>query len=190
MTNRNQIECQTLRECERCKGITKAGGRCSRNTCLYADYCWQHTRSTRGLKIARSHIPRAGRGLFATKNHPAGTVIQYARDVDYVPFDELERRYPGDTLAVYALCGTSRCYDARSTQSGLGRWINDPLHDPDQVNAVFMENNVDQKPYIQLIRDVIKGEEIYASYGTEYWGGPSRTKTKSKSKSKRAARRR
>ena len=127
---------QTIRECDQCSYIINEGSanerRCSRRTCLYANKCWQHTKKSDYVQIRPSAIKDAGLGLFWTGpnlHNPTNALrklFTYARLEDFVSEAEMNTRYPGDTQAVYAWCRNEHdCFDSRSTQSGLGRWIND-----------------------------------------------------------------
>lgn len=171
---------QTLLECTRCRGHTRNGRRCMRTTCLYAKYCWQHTAKKKGFRIATSTIQGAGKGLIARKALRAGTRISY-RGERMTP-QAVDQRYPGNTLATYVYCfdnprhGNRReCVDARSTQAGLGRWVNDPHGTRKRPNAIWVHpTDTDPWPALMLTRDIRSGEEILAEYGDEYWDEPRR----------------
>jgi hypothetical protein len=125
LQKRKMAEDQTVYEKVRCAAHNKNGARCKRNTIIYAKYCWQHARKEVGVNLEQSKIPHAGRGLFAARDLPANTRISYARAQDFLTEAELTARY-GHGLAQYGICNPAEtiCADARSTQSGLGRWVN------------------------------------------------------------------
>ena len=106
-------------ECVQCSAQTKNGQQCSRWTCKYSDMCWQHTMRALGLKIAPSTIPGAGSGLFATRVFAEDSFIcEYGGEL--VPRDEAEEE---DYKSEYVLAiDDDWVIDAKSTQSGLGRW--------------------------------------------------------------------
>lgn len=54
-------------ECHQCAFIKPGGQRCKRKTCKTLPYCYQHTESQLGVKVAPSGIPGAGSGLYAKK---------------------------------------------------------------------------------------------------------------------------
>lgn len=58
----------SITECTQCHAKTREQKRCKRRTCLYSDFCAQHTLSLVGMKIQRSNIPGASKGLFAYCN--------------------------------------------------------------------------------------------------------------------------
>jgi hypothetical protein len=155
-----------VRECNRCAGVTKSGKECSRNTCMYPFYCWQHSPV---LAIRDSTIPEAGKGLFAK--------VDMDKD-DEIPFGgtrlskkKVEELWPGDQVAPYVLCHEDRkyCYDASSTQSGFARYANDAKHANKRPNALF-EWNQHEQPILRLVKPISKDKEILTDYGDNYWG--------------------
>jgi|GEM_PF-402737 len=62
LIKRGNSVCQL--SCRKCKGKTRSGAECKRNTCVYLPYCYQHCVSELGLKISQSQIPNAGKGLY------------------------------------------------------------------------------------------------------------------------------
>lgn len=162
----------STRECVRCAGRKRDGGRCSRRTCLYSKYCFQHAQKKKHLSIKNSTIPRAGKGLFAAADLPRGTRIPYKGEM--MTRQQVDERYPGDELGEYVLCfgrgRNQRCVDARSTQSGLGRYANDNRGTRYRANARFQDPGRRERwPQIVLTRAVRKGEEIFVAYGGDYW---------------------
>lgn len=159
---------QTVRECQRCKFQLSNGRRCSRNTCLYSSYCWQHGRKKKGLSVKDSRIQGAGKGLFAARDLPRGYLIPY-KGV-HMTRREIDRLYPGDMTAQYVYCVNSRhCYDAKSTQSGYGRWAN---HSQRPNAEWYIQRRRGQAPkvFLRLLQDLAKDTEITIDYGDEYWG--------------------
>lgn len=167
-TWKNTNMSDTVRGCVRCKEISKKTKKqCKRRTCLYSDYCWQHTRNTKGLKIKKSTIPNAGRGLFATRLLKRGEIIPYGGV--RMTKKQVDTKYGGDDkVAEYVIChNKNRCFDASNTQSGLGRWVNDGVYAGRGKNAEFRTRRTGV--FLELIQDVQPGEEILTTYGPEYW---------------------
>ena len=75
---------------------------CTSIICLGLPYCPEHTRERFGVRYDTSTIPRAGNGLFATRSFEQGDKIcvYYGETISE---EELERRYPGDTLGAYVV---------------------------------------------------------------------------------------
>ena len=122
----------TIWQCVRCGAQTNRGRRCTRRTCKYADMCWQHVRSLYGVRIAASTLPDAHDGLFATRDFQEEEVIVFYGDPNQNQWlDQWQEQ--GLTHTDYWLpANADLVRDARSTQSGLGRWVNDcrPVNRP------------------------------------------------------------
>lgn len=162
----------SVRECQRCKGVTKQGRRCTRTTCLYAKYCFQHAQKTKALAVKQSTIAGAGKGLFAATDLPRGTSLPYKGEL--MTQRELDQRYGRDELAEYVVGygrgRNIRYVDARSTQSCLARYANDVHGTNLRPNAVFRDPPRGQRwPLLVLTRAVRRGEEILTRYLGRYW---------------------
>ena len=64
---------------QRCTGTTKKGQHCKQRTAK-GQYCWNHMSSVLGLRLRTSTVPGAGLGLFASRDLPAQTDINYTGD--------------------------------------------------------------------------------------------------------------
>ena len=158
----------SVRECDRCHAITKSSGlRCRRNTCIYAKYCFQHTRVKLGLYLAKSSIPNAGKGLFTL--HP---IKKKAKICDYT--GELVRLagFEGD----YGIQMNKKLVlDGRSTQSALGRYANycrsknKKKGECTGQNSRFVINNKKKTVYLKATKNIPAHGEIFVSYGANYW---------------------
>lgn len=159
----------TVVECTRCQAIKEDGRRCTRTTCKYADKCWQHTKRDEGVEIKKDEDhPERGYGMWAVRDLPAGTRFRYGRpgldNVEPYLVNQME-----DAEAVYVLCNddNTQCIDARSTQSGLARWVNDIR--PDRANArLVYPRGENAQPSLRLTERVRAGREIRAWYGPVY----------------------
>ena len=163
-----------VRECVRCAGTKSNGSRCSRTTCLYSKYCWQHTQSKKKLKIADSHIEEGGVGLYTLKPIRKGRIITpYGGEL--MTSDEYE--LDPSEYAIYIT--RDLVLDGRSSQSGLGRYVNDCRSEDRQAgdcrgnNSKIAVNRQQRTANIKATRNIQRGEEIFASYGSEYWGHPN-----------------
>jgi len=128
-----------------------------------------------GLRVKKSTIQGAGRGLFAAKAFRSGQRI-----VPYVAASKLaasmrtkatiDKRYPGNQVAAYVIChgkqARSLCTDASKTSSGVGRFANDV---PGINNAEFEWKGKRQGHVLVATRHIAAGEEIFAYYGDSYW---------------------
>lgn len=160
-------------DCRQCTTVTN-GKRCKRTTCKYSHHCWQHTQKRKGVTIQDSAIKGAGTGLFATREIPKNSIVTYAdKGRDFLTVSELQRRYPNPSRPpTYALCKNNRpdglCADARSTQSGIARYIN---HRPrSRANTSLHIGKKRGKPYAEAraTKRIRAGTELTAPYGSQY----------------------
>lgn len=165
----------TVRDCVRCSALTVRGIRCKRNTCKYTKYCFQHAWKKEGVKIKKSKIPGAGDGLFAAKDFKAGeTVADYGGEI--INAAEHNRRNGNYSLQI----SRNKFIDGRSTQSGLGRWVNDCRAVTRRGghcrrnNAKLQVHARSRRGRVRATRRIRAGQEIYAGYGRAYWSDTQR----------------
>jgi len=127
--------------------------------------------------IKKSTIPNADKGLFANKSIKKGdTVAQYIGvyvpmhfiDLDYYNSDYL-LQFPQELM----------CIDASDKLSCYGRYVNDSLSRK-QINVKITKDMADDGAKLIAIRDIKKKEEIFMSYGIEYWTEKNRLSKLSK----------
>jgi hypothetical protein len=114
-----------------------------------------------------------GRGLFCFG--PPREVVFRKSDIiaeytgDVLTPQELERIYPGDTLAEYTVQTPNRIVDAKRTNAGVARYANDCRGriKRGMCNAEFVEKR--RRIYLRALRNISSGDEILVSYGEEYW---------------------
>ncbi len=125
------------------------------------------------LSIKKSKIPGAGKGLFAEELIKRGEkVIEYTGDV--ITWKECQKRNEGmkDGFgAYYFYVSEKKCIDAQNHLDSLARYANDAAG---FVRIEGMKNNaryeiIKGKPYIVASRNLNPSDEIYVSYGKEYW---------------------
>jgi len=132
-------------------------------------------------RIGESTIPGIGMGLFADTFFKEGMFISDYGGVYGNQASSSDSKYvvnpslidDDDEFRGLVLDGNFGFY-----MNELGRWVNDSLN-PKLVNAALIIENVesgifgiDNYPfnvYIQATRDIQPGEEIFASYGDDYW---------------------
>lgn len=149
----------------RCKAKTKKNRRCSLHT-KRGKYCWIHLKYQFGLRVKQSNIPNAGLGLYTLKEIKSNHKI-----VDYK--GKLNNPNPNFT---YTLQIDSRNHiDASEPTSGVGRFANDcrkenrrKRHCRDN-NAKFSVDTRRKKASIKAKRKIKAGEEVFVSYGRDYW---------------------
>ena len=176
----------SVRECDRCHANTATGGRCRRRTCVNGRYCWQHLMRDHHLRVRASNIPGGGKGLFAQRTARAArnnngpvfrsedTIGEYTGD--RLNAAQLQQRYPGNTLGAYVVSASANNnIDARSTQTNVVRYANHCRPRNQRAghcrhnNARFVANQRTGRVRVAATRNINQGDEIYVSYGREYW---------------------
>lgn len=120
------------------------------------------------LKIKRSIIPGAGKGIFTTEDIPAKAII-----VEYkgklVKWKDVK---DDDGYNPYIFKISNRwAVDALHDKSVIGRYANDARG---FARAEGMRNNCEyivkgKKVFIASTRKIHKGSEIYVDYGRGFW---------------------
>ncbi|MCL1888252.1 MAG: SET domain-containing protein-lysine N-methyltransferase [Kiritimatiellaeota bacterium] len=108
------------------------------------------------LRVGRSGVAGAGRGVFARVDLPAGTrVAEYTGvvcdDKDYALEDE------GDYVVLFSV-GRGRVIDPRKGGGSVARWIN---HSCDPNCAAAQEGG---RIFIETLRPVATGGELFYDY--------------------------
>lgn len=120
------------------------------------------------LQVKDSLLPFAGKGLFTTEFIPKGTkIVEYKgrittwKDVDHKD---------GNNGYIYYV-KRNHVIDASTYPSALARYAND-ARGIQRVkgltnNAEYVEEGL--KVFIQAVKDIPAGSEIFVDYGKEYW---------------------
>ena len=118
------------------------------------------------LRVKRSRLPGAGRGLFTTKFIPKGTrIVEYKGRVSR--WKEADHEDNGNIYYV----NRNHVIDARPFEKALARYANDARG---LTRAKGLANNAEYeeeglKVYIKSTKDIPAGSEIFVGYGKEYW---------------------
>lgn len=140
------------------------------------------------LELKTSTIPNSGRGLFLKEERiNEGQLIGYY-DGDVTKDDKKLSDYSFTLDDDWFVDGLEfpRCYIAM---------INDPYGSEFECNCEFQLLTQDEKTnktlpphkrkiYLVALRDIERGEELFASYGEDYWSCKTRQKYLKKSKKK------
>ncbi|HTM91262.1 MAG TPA: SET domain-containing protein [Flavisolibacter sp.] len=122
------------------------------------------------LVVKRSTIPNSGKGLFTKKLIPKGTlIVEYKgkkttwKDVD---IDEGRNGY------IYYI-NRKNVIDARTTPQHLARYAND-AQGMTRVKGItnncrYLAEMDTMRVYIEAVKDIPAGGEIFVQYGKEYW---------------------
>ena len=147
---------------QRCTADNKQSAQCGCKTAK-GQHCHVHMRLLDGLRVTTSTVARAGNGLVAARDFAPGEHL-----ADYTG-DELITRRDGDG-GPYCLALTQRrAIDAAPTNTGYGRWANDPRGSAGGPNAEFVLNPARGTGRLRATARIRKGDEIFVSYGRQYW---------------------
>ena len=120
------------------------------------------------LRIRRSTLPGAGKGLFTTKFIPKGTrIVEYKGKI--TSWKDADTRDGGNGYIYYVK--RYHVIDALPRPKALARYAND-AHGMIRVKGIT--NNSDYveyglKVYIESKKDIPANSEIFVGYGKEYW---------------------
>jgi hypothetical protein len=174
---------------ERCIGINRNGQRCKRETCIGTNYCFQHLESIKHLKIRKSTIPNAGKGLYAwdSKLPPDAMIFRTGDKIieyrgDRITDDNtLTERY-GEYTAPYSCRVNKNLVIDSGCNRGVGSMANSSHGTILHNNATLRSSNVrGGGAYLQCTRNIRNKQEILLSYGGNYrFNEPTKQSTKYK----------
>lgn len=121
------------------------------------------------MKIKKSTLPGAGKGLFTKVFIPKGTrIVEYKGK--RVTWKEVEKM-ADDRNGYVFFFSNKHCIDAWKTTKGIAHYAND-ARGIARVEGV--KNNSEyvtekKRCYIEATKDIPAGSEILVGYGAEYW---------------------
>jgi SET domain-containing protein len=122
------------------------------------------------FEVKKSQIPGAGKGLYTKVDFKKGErIIEYIGEI--ITEAELDRRAERDIFGYAFYINKRRCIDAYYTPEALARYANDAKG---LTRVKGLKNNCcysiwKNRGWIEAERDIKAGEEIFVSYGAEYW---------------------
>jgi SET domain-containing protein len=119
------------------------------------------------LVVKRSTIPNAGKGLFTKIFIPKGTrIVEYKGRI--TTWKEMKDAW--DNGYIYNI-NNGHVIDAKRTLSALARYANDAKGvvrvKGITNNCVYVNDKL--RAYIESVKDIPAGSEIFVDYGKEYW---------------------
>lgn len=119
------------------------------------------------LLVKESTIPNSGKGLFTKTFIPSGTrIVEYkGRITDWKSVKD-----DSDNGYIYSV-NNSHVIDARKNLKAFARYAND-ARGLTRVKGITNNCNYvndGTRVFIEAIRDIPAGGEIFVSYGKEYW---------------------
>ena len=124
--------------------------------------------SEKDLVVRRSTLPAAGQGLFTKLFIPKGTrIVEYKGKIS--TWKEATQKNIENAYVYYIT--RNKVIDASSYKKAKGRFAND-ARGLKKIRGLL--NNAtytiqDDHVFIQAIKDIPAGSEIFVSYGKEYW---------------------
>ena len=122
------------------------------------------------IEIKKSNIPGAGKGVFATKLIPKGSVMGYYKGKLYTQ-EQYEKLNNKDYIFELKFRNQPNFYiDASNSKySNWTRYVNGARKksQKDMINTDTYQQcfNI----YFEAIKDIHPGEELIISYGRHYW---------------------
>lgn len=122
------------------------------------------------LKVKKSQLPEAGKGLFTDKPIKKNSkIIEYKGEI--IDWKEYGKRVKEDKDGYLFYINKKRCIDAFATPQHKARFANDAAG---IRRMKGLKNNASyeifgEQCYIVADRNIDAGEEIFVSYTKEYW---------------------
>ncbi len=122
------------------------------------------------LIVKTSLLPKAGKGLFTTKDIKKGElVIEYKGEI--INWKEYQVRVDRDEDGYLFHINNNHCIDAFHTPQHKARYANDAAG---LSRVKGLTNNcvyeiIDKKCFIKATKNIPAGSEIFVTYTKEYW---------------------
>jgi SET domain-containing protein len=122
------------------------------------------------LYVKRSQIPKAGKGLYTDALIKKDDYfVEYTGEM--ITWAEVMKRSENGRGGYAFFINKKKCIDAFDDPDSIARYANDArglTRTPGlRNNALYAIRK--GKPYIQATRNIKPGEEIFVSYGPDYW---------------------
>jgi hypothetical protein len=122
------------------------------------------------LKVKKSQLPNAGKGLFTTAPIEKGTkIVEYLGEI--IDWKEYERRVERDEDGYLFFVNKKHCIDAFNTPEHIARYANDAagLSRVKGLKNNSVYDTEGNRCFIVATRDIEPGEEIFVNYTKDYW---------------------
>lgn len=122
------------------------------------------------LKVKKSTLPGAGKGLFTKENIKKGELVcEYEGEL--ITWKEAIIRNDKNKGGYVYYISDKVCIDAFHYKKTFGRYANDAAGLTRikglRNNSVYFEKK--KKVFIKATRNIPAGSEVFVSYGKEYW---------------------
>lgn len=159
--------------CDQCTHTRANGIRCKNRVCFGSPVCWVHNSTKYGVKIKKSTIPGAGKGLFATRRIPKDSwICPYSGE--QTTMNCIHQRYPGGMTAAYTeQISDNLAFDCACSR-GIGSLANARFNANGTVSSLSRHNcfsryrpagNGVSGVWLKSTKVIKDGEEIFNWYG-------------------------
>ena len=133
-------------------------------------YICAHKKIMSKLVVKKSTIPGSGKGLFTKRDIKKGErIIEYLGEI--ITEAECNRRAENNFSGYVFYISKRKCIDAYSDHKALARYANDARG---LIRIKGIKNNCcyeiwKNRGWINAEKNIKAGDEIFVSYGAEYW---------------------
>jgi SET domain-containing protein len=123
-----------------------------------------------GLVVKKSTIPKAGKGLFVTRDVKKDErIVEYLGEI--ITWEECDVRAEKDEGGYVFYINRKKCIDAFHTPEALARYANDAngLVKIEGVRNNCVYEIYKNRGWIKATKNIKAGSEIFVSYGAQYW---------------------
>jgi hypothetical protein len=124
------------------------------------------------LSVKESTLPNCGKGFFTSVDIKKGMLIVEYKGEKITWAEGLKRNENHEFQSPYLFyISAKNCIDAEYTLDSLARYANDAKG---HTKVKGLNNNAEYAiikriPYIEATKNIKAGEEIFVSYGDDYW---------------------
>jgi hypothetical protein len=165
------FEC--ILEKQQCNGFNKKGDRCKRKCITPFEYCYQHLANIKKLKVKKSTIPNAGKGLFAYDPNSENNETIFKKDDKIIEYigeninqEQKTNRYGNQTCPYCAGLSKDNIVDAGCVR-GVGSHINTGRNS-NLNNAKLVIDTRNKQINVKATKNIRNNQEIFIPYGSSY----------------------
>lgn len=169
-----------------CIGKNKQGKICTRKMYIGTNYCWQHLAEYKFLKIKKSGIPNAGKGLFAWNPKTAADRTPVFKKDQLITIYEGENisnaqknRLYGNKTAPYAVQIKNDFHVDAACLRSVGSLANRSLSGQPN-NSKFFIDTKSKIIRIKATKNIYHGQEIFVAYSNSYKINQPRTSSQTR----------
>ena len=121
------------------------------------------------VRVGKSTIPKAGLGLFADRDITEGERIRGATYGGRIMNFNEAKKIPMEEKDYVMALHLNVHVDAKEHYGYMARYINDTYKTEKSRNCKFLKMSVENRASVIAMRDIERGEELFAEYGSGYW---------------------